>query len=72
MLVFTQLKCGGHANSFNGYVNAFPICELHQCFDCFSITAVDDLSSPEGFCNIQAVIIQINYNNLCRRVKQGC
>src|SRR6266511_3816501 len=60
---------GRNSDSFNSDVNAPAIREAHDFFGSFSAAAVHNFCCPQSFRNFQTVIIQIDHDNISRRVK---
>lgn len=65
----TQLERGGNAHRLNGGINTAIGRHLHQSFGSLAVGAVDGAGGAKAFGHLQAVVIKIDHDDLCRGIK---
>ena len=67
--LFAQLESGRNANRFDGGIDAAAAGHLHDRLDGLAVRAVDGRGGAEALRHFKAIIVEIDHDDLGRRVK---
>ena len=69
--MLAQLEGGRNAHRFDGGIDAAATGHRMTVFDGLAVGAVDAAVAPKRLCDVQAMVVDIDHDDLGRRVELG-